>query len=356
MDRPGKRLISIVIPAYNAAPFIESTVRSAMGQTYRELEILVVNDGSTDKTGQIVDKLALEDARIRQILIPNGGVARARNVGIEESRGELLAFLDADDLWHPSKIALQAEALAGPGGQEYGACYAFHRTIDGDDRIVSLPRGVACSGYILARHLFKKFVGNGSSIMVRRWLAIEVAGYDHRYAELGLGGCEDLDFELKLAAREKIVAVPQYLVGYRRYEGNMSSNRPRMARALVATIKNHIAANPQLPSKARRYSLAAAYEWASRQSWRSHDYYSAARYFSMVPLFDPVRGILVLLTGVARYTLGIVQSGEEALDAPPLFGDLSPTQPGSQTKSFERHRLSQLESIDLALYARLARN
>ncbi len=107
-DQP---LVSVVIPAFNASTYIERTLRSVMRQTYAALEIVVVNDGSTDHTAKLVEQIAASDSRIRLLSTPNRGVAAARNTGIEASSGRFVAFLDADDLWHPTKIEKQVNAL-----------------------------------------------------------------------------------------------------------------------------------------------------------------------------------------------------------------------------------------------------
>ena len=96
--------VSVVIPAYNAANFIRDTVDSALAQTHRDLEVIVVNDGSTDDT---LNRLQPYGSRIRVLDLANGGVARARNTGVKEATGSWIAFLDADDLWRPEKIERQ---------------------------------------------------------------------------------------------------------------------------------------------------------------------------------------------------------------------------------------------------------
>lgn len=98
----GKVLISVVIPLYNKAPWVKRCIDSIVSQSYQELEILVVNDGSTDNSVEVVKKI--EDSRIRVIDKPNGGVSSARNRGIDEAKGEFIAFLDADDMWMPRHI------------------------------------------------------------------------------------------------------------------------------------------------------------------------------------------------------------------------------------------------------------
>src|SRR6266481_2960226 len=105
-------LTSVVIPAYNAELFLERTLRSALRQTHSNLEVIVVDDGSTDKTRVIAEAAAAIDDRVRIISVPNGGVAKSRNIGIAEANGEFVAFLDADDLWHPAKFELQPAAIS----------------------------------------------------------------------------------------------------------------------------------------------------------------------------------------------------------------------------------------------------
>ncbi|WP_342733614.1 glycosyltransferase family A protein [Bradyrhizobium sp. B117] len=253
-------LVSVVIPAYNAQEFIERTLHSALAQTHLNLEVLVIDDGSTDRTLDIVQRLARADARVKIFSIPNAGVAEARNFGLRNSAGGYVAFLDADDLWHPNKIEAQLAALnAAPNA---AACYVMFRTIDSSDMVTGSASAIGRSGYAFAHHLYARPVGNGSSLLVRREIALSVGGYDSSWAAQGLGGCEDYDFELKLAARYPLVFVERYLLGYRSYPGNMSSNRVRMARALIATTEHHLRINEGLPSWFVRKATGSATEFA----------------------------------------------------------------------------------------------
>jgi glycosyltransferase involved in cell wall biosynthesis len=255
-------LVSVLIPAYNAEPFIERTLRSVLNQTHTNLEILIIDDGSTDKTRAITEAVVAGDHRVRIISVANGGVAKARNIGIEESTAPFVAFLDADDLWHPTKVQMQLAALTARGSERAAAAYALHRVIDADDRVVKKGNSFACSGYALARLLYAKFIGNGSSLLVSREAAVAVGGFESSWAARGIGGCEDLDFELKIAARYPIVAVPHFLVGYRVTPGNMSSDKTRMARAVVATLEHHCRVNSQLPNYAVAKARGSTREYA----------------------------------------------------------------------------------------------
>src|SRR3981081_1852732 len=108
-------LVSVLIPAFNAEETVADTLRSVRAQSYRNLEIIVVDDGSRDNTARIVSQFESEDSRIRLIEQANSGVAAARNAAPAASSGSLIAPLDADDLWHPQKIELQVNNLGISG-------------------------------------------------------------------------------------------------------------------------------------------------------------------------------------------------------------------------------------------------
>src|ERR1700742_3676970 len=104
-------LVTVVIPAFNAAATIDETMASARAQSHGNLEIVVVDDGSTDATARLVQAHAERDSRVRLIRQANGGVSVARNTGLHQARGALLATLEADDLWRPPKLVKQLAAM-----------------------------------------------------------------------------------------------------------------------------------------------------------------------------------------------------------------------------------------------------
>ncbi|WP_434729493.1 glycosyltransferase family 2 protein [Rhizobium binae] len=264
-------LVSVVVPAYNASAYIERTLRSAIRQTYTALEIIVVDDGSTDDTAKVVEMIAMSDSRIRLLSTPNRGVAAARNTGIDTSSGRFVAFLDADDLWHRTKIEKQAKALNRLPNR-WAAVYALHYLINEDDEIIGLGSSRMARGYIYAQHLKFKYVGNGSALLVRRDVALEIGGFDSSYAAAGIGGCEDLDFELRLAAHYCIEVIPERLVGYRKHPGSMSSDHLRMGKSALEVVRRSIAANPGLPRYAIRSAIDATQKyafWEFRQARQS---------------------------------------------------------------------------------------
>src|SRR5215213_5581398 len=108
-------LVSVLMPAYNAGRYVAESVESVRAQTFRDWELVVVDDGSADDTGEVVRRFAARDARVRYVRRENGGQAAARNTGLREARGPLVAFLDADDLWLPEKLALQTALMEEKG-------------------------------------------------------------------------------------------------------------------------------------------------------------------------------------------------------------------------------------------------
>ncbi len=119
-------LVSVIMPAYNAQAYIERAIRSVIEQTVTDLELLVLDDGSTDNTCAIVEALSAQDSRI--VLMPNGrnmGVARTRNRGLDCSKGRYVAFLDSDDVWHPEKLKTQLACMEQTGADLVYSSYAI---------------------------------------------------------------------------------------------------------------------------------------------------------------------------------------------------------------------------------------
>ena len=121
-QKKGEELISVVIPVYNVAEYLPQCLESVCGQTYRELEILLVDDGSADRSGEICDEWALKDDRIKVIHKKNGGVSSARNEGLKAASGPLIGFVDSDDWLEPGMYGKLAEALGKTPGADMAVC------------------------------------------------------------------------------------------------------------------------------------------------------------------------------------------------------------------------------------------
>jgi glycosyltransferase involved in cell wall biosynthesis/peptidoglycan/xylan/chitin deacetylase (PgdA/CDA1 family) len=223
-------LITVVIPAYNAARTIDETLRSARSQTHRNLEILVVDDGSQDDTAAIVLSHAAMDGRVRLITQANAGVAAARNRGIAEARSELIAPLDADDLWAPTKIEKQLGAMMR-GGERTALVYTWFAMIDEHGNVYDLDHQPQDSGRVLRRMCRRNLVGNGSSPLMRKQAVLEAGGFEPGLRAQHGQGCEDLLLYFRIAERHEFAVVPEHLTGYRRHRENMSENSLQMLRS-----------------------------------------------------------------------------------------------------------------------------
>lgn len=218
-------LVSVIVPAFNAGATVADALASALAQTYSNIEIIVADDGSTDGTAAIVERFAGLDERVTLIrLAANGGIAAARNTAIAAAKGDYIAPLDADDLWHPTKIAKQVATAEG-AAEPPGFVYCWLRIIDGEGRVRGSGTRYEIGGHIVHRHLYKNVVGAGGAMLIRRGALEEAGGYDER-----LGRCEDLLLQLRIASRHPIAFVPEYLVGYRRLAATMSTDRDGMLR------------------------------------------------------------------------------------------------------------------------------
>lgn len=342
-------LVSVVVPAFNASPYIERTLRSAVQQTYANLEIIVVNDGSTDDTARLVEKMARVDSRIRLLSTSNRGVAAARNTGIRASSGPYVAFLDADDLWHSTKIEKQVNALHRLS-REWAAVYVLHHIINRDDEIVCSYRPDVARGYIYARHLTFKYVGNGSALLVRRDVALEIGGFDTSYAAAGIGGCEDLDFELRLAARYLVEVIPERLVGYRQYPGNMSSNHLQMGQGALEVVRRSLAANPHLPHYAARSAMNATWKYAYWQFRQAKSSSLSVMVLWSIIRSDPFFVVQRILQKGLRWRK--IQNSDPPLRSKFDLKSIPPVEPPDESRRSRRH-LVRLAGVDAKLSSSL---
>lgn len=229
--------VSIVLATYNQAHWLGETIESVRAQTYADWELVVADDGSTDDTTGVLARFA-GDPRIRGLAGAHAERAAARNRAIAASTGELVAFLDADDTWHPEKLARQVAALAA--APEAGACYTIARFVDAAGRALPVrkpPR--ALSGLVFARLARGNFIIL-ASMMVRRRCIETVGVFD---ATLPAFGCEDWDLWLRVVRRHAVVALDEELVRYRVHEGN---TRAEQVMASGLAVLDRLYADPSV--------------------------------------------------------------------------------------------------------------
>lgn len=229
-DVNAAETVSVVIPAFNAERWVDETLRSVRAQTHRALEIVVVDDGSRDRTAAIVEAHARLDPRLRLVRQENAGVAAARNRGVAETSAAFVAPVDADDLWAPTKIERQLERFQALG-EATALVYTRYALIDAESRIVHLDRKPAVEGDALAAMCLANVVGNGSGAMMRRRALVEAGGYDAGLRAAGAQGCEDYKLYFHIAERHRFGFVDDWLTGYRDLPDNMSSDLGQMLRS-----------------------------------------------------------------------------------------------------------------------------
>jgi glycosyltransferase involved in cell wall biosynthesis len=204
-----------------------------LAQTLPPLEVIVVDDGSTDATPAV---LAAYGDRIRVIRQKNSGVAVARNAGIAAARGEYLAFLDSDDVWFPQKLERQMPRFAAD--PSLGLVHCGAETIDGEGRTLATSVG-GLEGHVAEAMLRldrEVIFPQGSGIVVPKRVAEEIGGYDAR-----LPPSEDWDFCYRIASRYPVGYVAEVLVRYRQHGGGIHMNIPRMERAMRLALEKAFA-------------------------------------------------------------------------------------------------------------------
>ena len=207
--------MSVVIPAFQSETRIGRTLARLKQQTFTDFEVVVVNDGSTDGTAHVIEQAMAGDARIRAVEQSNRGLARSRNRGVEESRGELIAFLDDDDLWHPEKLARQIARIDDGTDAAVVTCYSALVDIDGN--LLGWRFGGCTEGNVYREMLEWDMVSGGSVALVCRGAIESCGGFDEALSER-----EDWDLWIRMARRYSFACVPRTLVGYTRRHASMS--------------------------------------------------------------------------------------------------------------------------------------
>lgn len=215
---PIAGMVSVIMPAWNAAAFMTRSIESVLVQSRAQLELVIVDDCSTDDTAAVIERHAQADARVRPIrLASNSGVAAARNAGIAAARGEYLAFLDSDDWWHPRKLELQIGQMQRSGVR---VSYCAYQRVAEDGRVLSTVRPPARLSH--ADLLRSNYIGNLTGVYERSLGTAEFLKVGH----------EDYVFWLQMLRRAgaaERIEHDEPLAFYLVREGSVSANKFRAA-------------------------------------------------------------------------------------------------------------------------------
>jgi len=257
--------VSVIIPTYNCGQYISQAIDSVLAQTYRDLEILVVDDGSVDDTEAVVRRYA---GQVTYWKTANRGPAAARNWGLQACTGEFVALLDADDWWEPDKLQLQMPEF--DQDQEVGLAFSDLRVFYDDGTLLPSflsSRPLASSGSVFDQYIQSHFI-LPSTVVMRRSCLEAIGRFDE-----SLPSDEDTEFWFRFCYRWKVALVPKPLVSRRQRAGSLTSDEDLTTRFRI-TLYERVLQFPNLSATRRRLvcrQLAEALLWRGdyclRQGW-----------------------------------------------------------------------------------------
>lgn len=226
-----EKLVSIIIPTYNSEKYISETISSILEQSYKNFELIVINDGSTDNTKDIIDIFCKQDDRITLINKNNSGVSDSRNKGLEQSIGEYISFVDSDDIWLKNNLELKIKAL---NSNKVDGVYSFCEIIDEKSKKTGIiKKGDALFTLENMLHWDGNYITIPSGLIFRKSAIQSINGFNIR-----LSNNADQDLLIRLLAKNhKIGLINEVTWLYRKHSNNMSSNIPLMEKDTLAVYK-----------------------------------------------------------------------------------------------------------------------
>ncbi|MDY6798542.1 MAG: glycosyltransferase [Pseudomonadota bacterium] len=274
-------VVSVVTPTYNRAGFLLQAIESVLQQTFGDFELIVVDDGSTDDTPQLMDRY-LQDTRVRYFKQSNQGQSVARNRGIKEAQGEYICFLDSDNAWHEDKLEKSLEAFRQNPG--FHVVYGDYMVIDAEGNELGVNQMRRYTGRVTA-HLLKDNFVSMNTTMTRRNCFREMGGFDEKDRL-----AEDYGLWLRFSTRYRFYYLDQILGYYRVMNGQISSDKARRLEANERLLKSFLAEYPDSVSASeKRRGLSHFYARKARHHGSSGEAIKAladsARSLSLDPFW-----------------------------------------------------------------------
>jgi glycosyltransferase involved in cell wall biosynthesis len=245
-------IVSVIIPTYNYAQYLPDAIDSVLNQTYKDFEIIVVDDGSTDNTSDVILQY-LSNPCLRYIRKENGGQASAKNRGIIESKGEFIAFLDADDIWFSNKLELQLQLFGK--NPHTGVVYSRRIYIDPSGKPLRTNQPKLHRGSILNKLYVTNFVCFSSSI-VRRVCFQRLGLFDEK-----LRFSEDYDFWIRVASSYRFEFVDLPLIYYRTGHSSTSADKDKVYDTVLEIMRRYASqSNYRIPFLTRMYGFSDTYK------------------------------------------------------------------------------------------------
>jgi glycosyltransferase involved in cell wall biosynthesis len=245
MSRPIRSGVSVVVPCHDSSGTIRAALDSALAQTFDSFEIVVVDDGSSDRTPEIVGRYEREHpGLVRLVRSDHRGPYAARNLGARVARGAFLAFLDSDDLWEPPKLERQVALMRSR--PDVVLCHTGGRTMTADGKpLRTFHPQPDYVGDCFVRLLVRNRLAT-SSVLMRRAFFLELGGFDETFEARG-----DWELWTRAARHGELAAIDEPLIRYRLHDGRMSNDTDRMRRSHLLVIEKHRNAYRDVPHLAR---------------------------------------------------------------------------------------------------------
>lgn len=256
-------LFSVIIPCYNAHHTLLDTVISVMAQTLEDWEIIIVDDGSNDRSVDLINILAGLDASIKLVQLAHQGVSVARNTGVRFSTGRYIAFLDADDLWLPDKLARHAEHFARQ--PQVGVSFARVRFMSPSGQPLAQVSAVPKHGLDAFSLLSENHVSTSSNIVARREVFAALGGFQE---DMSFAEDHEWLFRVAVDGRWTIAGISETLVHYRTSQGSLSSDLSRMESGWLAMLNKAAGYAPDFVKQHRRSAEAIYYRYLARRALR----------------------------------------------------------------------------------------
>ena len=244
-----KPLVSVIIPCYNHAHFLSTAVKSVLSQSYAPIEIIVVDDGSTDNTKEVTGQFS----NVKYIYQSNAGLSASRNKGIKESKGDYLLFLDADDWLNRDAITTNLRYFATNSGLAFVS--GSYDNADGNGNITNEYK-VSVNNNHYCRLLDYNYIGMIATVLFSKWVFNEFC-FDTK-----LRGCEDHDLYLKIARKYPVLHHTEKIAVYRRHSNNMSSNNGMMIHTAFQILLDQ---KDQLRTEEEKKAYAISYKSLYKQ-------------------------------------------------------------------------------------------
>lgn len=290
------KLVSIIMPAFNAQNTIAISIDSVLNQIYRNWELLIVNDGSTDATRKVIDTYS--DPRIRVFTKENGGVSQARNFGLDRINGEFVAFIDSDDLWKKDKLEKQVEFFDNYSS-DTGLCFTkIHGFLERENFSFPMQNFELCIERDNYHNLLIYDYIPTLTVILRRDVVNQVGYFDE-----SLRGTEDWDYWIRVAKTYKIIYINEVLAYYRVQAVSLSSDKQRHADQEWKVIQKAVLNDPMIPDRIKELSILF---WATKLTYwhlRNLKFNKAFNTFVINLVIKPPSFLntLVLINWVIRY-------------------------------------------------------